>query len=77
MTSIIAMMLFDITYVVLSVWIMWVLWRLGLDEHWVRDRNGELHQCYDPRDLITYILLIVWFTGILLFSNLTIIPKLI
>lgn len=77
MTSIIAMVLFDITYVALSVLIMWVLWKLGLDERWVRDRKGELHQCYDPRDQITYILLVVWLTGILLFGNLTIIPKLI
>lgn len=74
MTSIIAMALFDITYVVLSVWIMW---KLGLDEPYVRDRKGGLHQYYDPLDLIIYILLIVWFAGILLFSNLTIIPKLI
>ena len=77
MTGIIAMILFDITFVVLSVWIMWVLWKLGMDKHWVRDRKGELHQCYDSRDLTTFILLVVGLAGILLFSNLTIIPKLI
>lgn len=77
MIGIITMTLFDITYVTLLVWTLWILWKLGLDEHWVRDRKGELHKCYDPQDLIIYILLIVCFTGILLFSNLTIIPKLI